>query len=184
MLVPALALALVGLLASRAAADRCSDLYPGGAPAYTLLQKTRFDIEGGVRNDSVFGSLAAAPIWHPHVEAGLRVTYAHAWRDTIRPLVELLAEARVSPLMVFGGLGTNGVCGMKGRQWRGGGAPYLTVGLGGWMDTAADDSGFAAALAIGWDHALGRRLSVFVQGGRLFATGREDAWTLGAGLRL
>lgn len=177
--------ALAALLASvgPAAADDCSDLYPGGAPTPTFLQKLRVDASAGLRDDLAVGSLAALEIMHPHLDLGVRASYLHPYNaDDADGAVDVVLEAHVFPFMVFGGVGSDGVCGTKGRQWQHG-APYLSLAMGGWTDTPADHNGLVLAAGAGWDYPLGRRLSVYVEAGGNFATDRSDTWTATAGLR-
>ena len=162
--------------------DECSDAHPGGAPPPTKLQKTRFDLAASARDSAAGGTVAAELIVHPQVDLGVRATYAHSLEGDGSGVLDVVAEARVMPLFVFGGIGSDGVCGMKGRQWKHG-APYLVIALGGWSDRSADHGGFVFAPGAGWDYPLGRRLSLFVEGGGSFASSRGDTWTATAGVR-
>ena len=169
--------------ASPARADDCSDRHPGGAPRPTFWHKTRFDVGAGVHDGDPTAGLAIEPIWHPHGDAGLRVDYVHPRDDGISSSVALHVEGRLFAIKSFGGIGSDGVCGMKGRNWHQG-APYLLLGFGALIITDGADPHFSHRVGLGWDMPRGRRLSLFVEGGRAVVTTLDDSWFATLGVRL
>jgi hypothetical protein len=161
-------------------ADECSDRFPGGAPDYTFVQKTRLDILGEIRKDTLIYGIAAEKIWHPHFDAGVKINYIALPRDG--QSIEALVDARVYPLFIVGGIGTNGVCGMKPRDWHQG-APYLNLALGGRATTAFSNGAVLFGAALGWEYGLGNRVALFAEAGRTFAIGSFDQWGLRVGVR-